>query len=112
MKTVFNEVILLGKKPALFSEFRIDRATVPKGYFAYDVRHDDATWTYPVEIAKFVLVNHMGTLITRDRLYMPKEHGLCVDKDAINYAAGDCRSMKDFMAMYPPKLKPPKSHER
>lgn len=32
--TVFN-------KPALFTNIRIDKATVPKGLYMYEVRHND-----------------------------------------------------------------------
>lgn len=39
--TVFN-------KPALFTNIRIDKATVPKGLYMYEVRHND-DWSDPVQ---------------------------------------------------------------
>ena len=43
MEETFTEVRVLGK-PALFHDLRIDRSTVPKGLYLYEVRHDDEGW--------------------------------------------------------------------
>lgn len=40
---------------------RVDRNTVPKGWFAYDVRGFNG----PTTIENFVLVNHYGTFLTQ-----------------------------------------------
>ena len=40
--TVFN-------KTALFTNIRIDKATVPKGLYMYEVRHND-DWSDPVQV--------------------------------------------------------------
>ena len=40
MEETFTEVRVLGK-PALFHDLRIDRSTVPKGLYLYEVRYDD-----------------------------------------------------------------------
>lgn len=45
-----------------FTDMRVDRASIPKGLYAYDVR--DECDGDPCEIRSFILVNHMGTLIT------------------------------------------------
>ena len=50
MEETFTEVRVLGK-PALFHDLRIDRSTVPKGLYLYEVRHDDEGWGDPVQIA-------------------------------------------------------------
>ena len=111
MEERFEEVTIC-KKPALFTCLRIARDTVPKGYYAYDVRHDDDCQGDPVQIARSILVNHWGTLITRDKINLPRNGYLDIYPEDLNYDTGDCRSMKDFMAKYPPKEKPPKSKER
>ena len=46
-----------------FTDLRVDRATVPESFYAYDVR--DCCDGEPCEVRSFVFVNHMGTLITR-----------------------------------------------
>jgi hypothetical protein len=111
MKESFEEVAILGK-PALFTCIRIDRSTVPRGYHLYEVRHDDERQGDAVQIARGILVNHWGTLITRDEIKLPPDKCLDIEPDDLNYGCGDCRNMRDFMKAYPPKTRPPKSHER
>lgn len=94
----FEEVTILDK-PALFTPVRIDRSTVPKGYYLYEVRHDDDCQGDPVQIALNIYVNHWGSLITQDKIELP-DGFLDIAQDSFNYSAGDRRSMKDFMAKY------------
>ncbi|MBR3936186.1 MAG: DUF3846 domain-containing protein [Oscillospiraceae bacterium] len=70
---IFENVTVLGK-PMIFTNLRIDRNTVPKGMYAYDVRHDDDMQGEPCEIAPFILVNHWGTIISNTPLDFNKEH--------------------------------------
>ena len=110
MTEPFEEVTILDK-PALFTCARIDRATVPRGYHAYDVRHDDCQGD-AVQLGRFVFVNHWGTLITRDEIKLHSDGFLNIEPEDLNYSTGDCERMKDFMKQYPAKIKPPKSYER
>jgi hypothetical protein len=111
MQESFEEVTILGK-PALFTCARIERSTVPRGYHLYEVRHDDECQGDAVQIARGILVNHWGTLITRDEIKLPSGRCLDIEPGDLNYDCGDCRSMRDFMKAYPPRTRPPKSHER
>lgn len=111
METDFEEVILFDK-PALFTSLRIDRSTVPRGYYAYDIRHDDDCQGDAVEIARGVAVNHWGTVITRDKVDLPPDGYRDMKPTDINYAYGECDSMKAFMEAYPPKTKQSRQHER
>ena len=54
-------------KECLFSDLRIDRETIPEGYFMYEIRHDDDDWGEPVEIGRWIMVNFFGTLLTKER---------------------------------------------
>ena len=67
MQEIFEEVTVL-EKPMLFSCCRIDRSTVPKGLYMYEVRHDDDQRGDPVQIANWIRVNHWGTLISSEPL--------------------------------------------
>ena len=58
------EVVTVLDKPMLFACCRVDRSTVPKGLYVYDVRHDDDQTGLPVQIGDHILVNHWGTLIS------------------------------------------------
>lgn len=107
MQESFEEVTILDK-PALFTSIRIDRSTVPCGYHLYEVRHDDDCQGIPVQVALGIMVNHWGTLITRDEIELPSHGYLDIEPDALNYGAGDCRSIKDFMEKYPIQAKPTK----
>ena len=60
----YQEVTLFGK-PALFTECRINRATVPKDVHRYEIRHGDEDWGEPVELAHGIGVNYYGTVLTQ-----------------------------------------------
>ena len=111
MEESFEEVTILNK-PALFTSLRIDRNTIPHGYHRYEVRHDDECQGDAVQIGRGIMVNHWGTLITRDEIKLSTNGYLDIEPDDLNYDVGDCHNMKDFMEKYPPKAKPPKNHER
>jgi hypothetical protein len=111
MSTDFEEVTLFGK-PALFSAFRIDRTTVPRGYHLYEVRHDDGCQGIAVQLGHRIIVNHWGTIITRDKVRLRAEGFLGIKDEDIHYGCGDIRSMAGYMAAYPPKARPPKEQER
>ena len=54
--------------PALFTNFRIDRNAVPEGH-AYDIRESDDGGRFAT-IEPEVMVNHAGTILTREKLVM------------------------------------------
>lgn len=96
----FEEITILDK-PALFTPLRIDRDTVPGGYYLYEVRHDDDCRGDAVQIARNIYVNHWGSLIMRDELAIP-DGILDIEPDDLNYGTGDCRSVRDFVTKHPP----------
>lgn len=112
MEETFTEIEVLGK-PALFHDMRIDRDTVPKGLYLYEVRHDDEGWGDPVQIAKGIMVNHFGSIITREQIRLLANGYLDIDPEKDwNYAGGDCRTVKEFQEKYPPVKKKEKEQER
>lgn len=58
----FAEVEVYGRL-ALFTDFRIDKSTIPEGVYCYAMRHgdDDAE---PVTIEEHVVVNYYGAILT------------------------------------------------
>lgn len=58
-----------------FTEMRIDRSTLPEGVSAYDLRETDGMSFVPCSIEPSVLVNHMGTLLSRDPLPVNDAYG-------------------------------------
>jgi hypothetical protein len=106
--TPFLEIIFDGK-PALHSEMRIDRKTIPKGLYAYEVRHADDDFTEPIQVCRHVMVNFYGTLITTKPLHIPPdgiglEHGF-------DFKNAEVTDMFEFTARH--HIKPKEiEHER
>jgi hypothetical protein len=100
MEEIFEEVTILDM-PALFTSLRIDRNTVPHGYHVYEVRHDDNHQGDAVQIARGIMVNHWGSLITREEIKLPDDGYLDIEPEDLNYGDGDCDSMNGFMEKYP-----------
>jgi len=63
MEQSFEEVYVLGKR-MLFTDIRIDRESVPKGLYMYEVSHSDADWSEPFQIGRGIHLNFYGTLIS------------------------------------------------
>ena len=62
-KEVFEKVTVLGL-PMIFTCLRVDKDTVPKGMYMYEVRNDDDQQGDPVQIGRWIAVNHWGTIIS------------------------------------------------
>ena len=104
MNEYYTEIQLFGK-PALFSDLRLDQKTVPKGLYLYEVRYDDETWE-PVQIAKGILVNHLGSVLTCGQLKIPPNGYLDLEaKTDWKYKENGCRTVKEFLEKYPIKQK-------
>lgn len=63
----YEHIELLGK-PALLTDSRIDRDTVPKGWHCYDLRGSDYDPGKPITVENWVVVNHAGTVLMPDDL--------------------------------------------
>ena len=108
MAEQFEEITVCGK-PALFTNIRLGRNTIPDCLYAYDVRHDDDCLGIPCEIAPYVLVNHWGTIILAKPLELPDDGRRYIDEENDwNYAPFDgdeknqkpCTTVEEFMKTY------------
>ena len=61
-KEKFQKVSVCGI-PCDFSDMRIDRRTVPKERYQYEVADDDESQGDPVRVGYGIMVNFIGTLI-------------------------------------------------
>ena len=59
---LFEKVNVCGV-PCEFSDMRIDRSTVPKGKYQYEVADDDESSGDPARVKSGIMVNFFGTLI-------------------------------------------------
>ena len=66
----FVAVEILGI-PALFTTQRVDRSTVPKGMYAYDMQTSAQDWSQPCLIARHITVEHFGTVLTASPISLP-----------------------------------------
>ena len=116
MTGIYEEVTVLGKS-MLFTDLRIDRATVPKGLYMYEVRYDDDNCGDPVQIANWVMVNHLGTLVSREPLKLVPSKAvnnayLDIDpKKDWNYE-GTSSTLAEYMEKHPPKKEKRQDFER
>lgn len=99
------DVIDIFDTPMLYSMFRLDRTTVPKNLYMYEVRHSDYDDAVPLEIKKNVLVNFWGTLISSSPLRM-NERDCCYIRPSDEWGfTGETSMLIDYMAEHPPVVK-------
>ena len=108
-KYVF-EAVTVCDKPMIFTNTRVNRNTVPKGLYVYDVRHSDNDDMMPIELAHFILVNHLGTVISaepielnergRRELRVDEEHDEWFDW---NYEGYDI-SLIEYIKQFKPEI--------
>ena len=112
MEEQYQEIRVLGK-PALFHDMHLERDTVPRGLYLYEVRHDDDCIGDPVQIARGIMVNHYGSILTREPVKLPGSGYLDIDPERDwEFGGGDCRTVKEFMKKYPPVKKRNRDVER
>ena len=86
---------ILGQE-ALFTSARIDRATLPSGLYAYDLRDNDNCSGEPCELKTKVLVNHWGTVIVKNPID-GAEGGIILTEDDYGYLDEDM-TLEQFIA--------------
>lgn len=115
-KEKFQVVTVFGEK-MLFTNARVERSTVPKGLYLYEVRHADEDWGEPIQVAEWIRANHWGSLLSVKPIELEKS--LVVDNsyrdiDAEtdwNYESYEI-SVREYMKEYGPKKTKQKSYER
>lgn len=91
----FERFEILGRD-ALFLCGRIDRKTIPDGLYAYDLRDDDDQSGTPRELKDFIMVNHWGTVITREPI--PRaDKGILLTENDYGYVDGYVDDINDFL---------------
>ena len=95
----YSEITILGK-PALFSEWRIDRSTVPTGLHLYELRHEDEDWGTPCQVAKGILANFYGTVLTAEPLKLDDDGRRDIEATDIVYLPRSNPAIEHFLARY------------
>ena len=89
------EYIEVMDKPALFTNGRISRFTVPQGWFCYDLRGNDSG--DPATIEKYVGVNHAGTILSPTEIPFKKDCNTVKVDEAVDFVGGDL-TLEEFCA--------------
>jgi len=83
-------------KPALFTNGRISRFTVPEGWFCYDLRGSDSDPGQPYMVENAVYVNHAGSVLMPTDLKLDKlKNGQKKIGDNINFL-GEELTLEEF----------------
>ena len=88
-KVTYQEVTIFDR-PALFTECRIDRTTVPEGVYRYELRHGDADWGEPIELSRSLMVNFYGTVLTREPFQLPIDGWIPLESGSLSFLDGEC----------------------
>ncbi len=86
-ETGYERFEILGRD-ALFTNMRIDRKTLPEGLCAYDLRDCDDCSGDPAELKSYVMVNHWGTVITKEPI-KGADDGIVLNERDYNYLGED-----------------------
>lgn len=71
MTDEFEHIEIFGK-PALFTNTRVDKETVPKGWYRYNIRGSDRDPGSFGTREREVVVNHAGTILLPEEIPFPK----------------------------------------
>ena len=97
---IYDEVVLFGI-PALFTDWRIDRNSVPEGLHLYEIRHTDEDWGHPCQLARGILVNFYGSLLTAAPISIPDSGYLDFREDDFINVISNCGvTTKEFQAKH------------
>jgi len=83
--------------PGLFSNGRIDPATIPEGMYVYDLRGSDYDPGQPITVENHVTVNHAGSVITAKPLDLGEEGRLTfTEEEGLNFVGGEISAYRFF----------------
>ena len=97
-KEHYEAVEILGI-PGLFTTLRIDRATIPKGVYAYDMQTSEQDWSQPCLLARHITVEHFGTVLTASPVPIPSNGYLDLSPgDFESQSCAERMTLADFEA--------------
>ena len=102
MNSYFELVEIYGK-PAMFSNERIDRCTVPDGWHCYDLRGSDNEPSEPATVEQFVSFHHAGSVLLPTPIIFrsgQKNRSLVENREYALSFLGEDVTMADFCERY------------
>lgn len=67
----FEAVEILGI-PGLFTTLRVDRSTIPKGMYLYEMQTSEDDWGRPCLLGRHITVEHFGSVLTPAPIQLPE----------------------------------------
>lgn len=98
-RLTYDEVTILDV-PALFTDLRVGCSTVPNDVYRYELRHSDDSDGEPIELARGIMVNFFGTVLTREPIQLPISGGLELSDGDLAFQS-DCATLAEFQQKYP-----------
>ena len=92
------EEVRFQNQPALFTSLWVKAAEVPEGLHRYEIRHEDGS---PCQIARGILVDHYGTLLTSDPVQLSADGYLTISPEDLVFSSGLRVTPEDFRSRYP-----------
>ena len=102
------ELITLFGKPMLYSCWRVSDEEVPEGLHKYEVRYDDDQNGDMAEVSNHILVNFMGTILSKSIIENKQigsdiydtVSGIPIEPDDYSYD-GDLLTIEEYLENYP-----------
>lgn len=91
------EVVEVLGQTALFTNGRVTQKELPEGLYCYDLREGESLYFATVEPK--VVVNHAGTLITKQPIIFGEEGYIAFDEDISPNFLGDHMTMQEYADM-------------
>lgn len=99
MPNMSYEEVRFQDKPALFTSLRVRAESVPKGLLRYEIRHDEDTYE-PCQLARRIVVNHYGTILTAEPIALPEDGYLGFEPGELTFVCQGCCTVEDFQKKY------------
>ena len=98
---VYEEVSILDT-PALFTDWRIHKDTVPEGLHCYELRHTDEDWGIPCQLASGIMVNFYGSILTSTPFQLDPDGRLSLEYEDFFFSDKHRIGIEDFFRSHPP----------
>lgn len=92
------EEVRFQNQPALFTSLRLKVGGIPEGLHRYEIRHEDGS---PCQIARGILADHYGTLLTSNPIQLPADGYLTISPEDLAFSSAALVTPEDFLHRHP-----------
>lgn len=97
-RTLSYEEVRFWDVPGLFTSLRVDPRTLPAGTYRYEIREESGI---PCQLARGIMVNHFGTLVTTEPIQLPPDGYLSFQPDELAFVNGTPTVLDRFCQEHP-----------